>query len=286
MKKYSKITTVLILTFVLTSFISSEVGHFVKLRGQKQFVLTEGKEGPTIVFLTGKGRTQNDFKMIYSKIKKTNQIFAYDRAGIGQSETLNNERTVDTMAYELNELLMKEYIKPPFILVGHSLGGSIMRCFVHMYPEKVAGLVFVDPSSDVSYKKGLEVRTDNDKTKYKDEFKSFLNNPKSSNGQNAEGKYCFDFDSTLYATNHKIVKDLIFPSNIPITVLISTRADKNNPYSYQDNSIYVSFVEGWKKSSPQIKIITTEKSGHFIQADEPHLVLNEITEMSFKIIHK
>ena len=103
-------------------------GHFVFLRGKKQYVLVEGTGGPTVIFITGKGDSQTEFKKVYNKIKKTTQIFSYDRAGIGQSQSLKNERTVDTMAVELNTLLMKDNIKPPYIIVGHSLGSYVMRC--------------------------------------------------------------------------------------------------------------------------------------------------------------
>lgn len=96
-------------------------GHYTTIRGKKQFVIVEGKGKPTVVFVTGKGRSQNDYRPVYKTISKQTQIFAYDRAGIGQSESLNNRRSVDTMAYELNELLVKEKINPPYILLGHSL---------------------------------------------------------------------------------------------------------------------------------------------------------------------
>ena len=145
MKLPHKISILVILFISLTSlvFYEGDNGYFVYLHGKKQFVIVEGEGEPTVVFLTGKGRTQTDFKKVYTKIKNTAQIFSYDRAGLGQSEAFKNDRTVDTMAFELHELLVKEKIKPPYILVGHSLGGYIMRCFVNMYPSTVAGMVFV-----------------------------------------------------------------------------------------------------------------------------------------------
>lgn len=258
-------------------------GHYTSIRGKKQFVIIEGKGNPTVVFITGKGRTQDDYKTVYKTISKQTQIFAYDRAGIGQSESLNNKRSVDNMAVELNELLITEKIKPPYILVGHSLGGLVVRCFVNMYPKKVAGLIFIDGGYEREYIDGLKIRTQADKIKYTALFKTFLNVPDRSKGHNDESNSFFDFDSTNYSTDGKIVKDLKLPKNIPISVYLTEVIDEQDPYSKQQKEIRLSYFESWKKESPQLKIITTSKSGHFIQLDEPNLIIDGITEMLNKI---
>lgn len=260
-----------------------EDGYFIYLRGKKQYVLVEGKGDPTIVFLTGKGRPQTDFKKVYNKIKKNNQVFSYDRAGLGQSEAFKNERTVDTMAYELHELLVKEKIKPPYILVGHSLGGHIMRCFVNMYPNMVSGLVFVDPAHEDEFKNGLVLRNDSDKVIFREQFKSYLRVKGRTKGHNAESKYCFDFDSLGFATNQRIIKDLKLPTAIPITVLISTQPDVENTYINKEIEYRIQFFENWKTINSQTKIITISKSGHFIHMDEPNLVVDEINELISKV---
>lgn len=258
-------------------------GHYTNIRNKKQFVIIEGKGNPTVVFITGKGRTQDDYKTVYKTISKQTQIFAYDRAGIGQSESLNNKRSVDNMAVELNELLITEKIKPPYILVGHSLGGLVVRCFVNMYPKKVAGLIFIDGGYEREYIDGLKIRTQADKIKYTELFKTFLNVPGRSKGHNDESNSFFDFDSTNYSTDGKIVKDLKLPKNIPISVYLTEVIDEQDPYSKQQKEIRLSYFENWKKESPQLKIITTSKSGHFIQLDEPNLIIDGITEMLKKI---
>jgi pimeloyl-ACP methyl ester carboxylesterase len=285
MNPISKISISLLLLIGLTSLILSEGddGYFVYLRGKKQYVLVEGKGEPTIVFVTGKGRAQTDFKKVYTKIKKTNQIFSYDRAGLGQSETFKNERRVDTMAFELHELLVKGKIKPPYILVGHSLGAHIMRCFVSMYPGMVSGMVFVDPAHEYEFKNGLEMRSDSDKIVFREEFKSYLKVDGRSKGHNAESKHCFDFDSSGFATNQRIVKDLKLPTHIPITVLISTLTDVDNAYIEKEIEYRIQFFENWKTMNTQTKVIKTSKSGHFIHMNEPGLVIDEINEMVQKV---
>ena len=254
-------------------------GHYTSLQGKKQFVIVEGeKKGkPTIVFLSGKGRMEHDFRDVYKEVKKTNQIFAYDRAGIGQSESLNNSRTIDVMANELNELLMLENIAPPYILVGHSLGGHIMRCFMNLYPEKVAGLIFVDPTSEARSQDIILKKSD--RKIYDSEMRGYSNNIKKTVGEAAESKYCFDPDTSGYATNHRLVKDLKFPVEIPVTVVVSTKEDIHNQFSLKEINYRLKFFRNWKEKNPNMKLVLTAQSSHFIQMDEPELVISEINEV-------
>ncbi len=57
-------------------------------------------------------------------------------------------RTADEIAGELHTLLHSAGVNPPYVLVGHSLGGYTIRCFRGMYPNEVVGMVLVDPSQE------------------------------------------------------------------------------------------------------------------------------------------
>ena len=263
--------------------LEGDGGHFVFLRGKKQYILVEGVGEPTVVFITGKGEPQTGFKKVYSKIKKIAQIFSYDRAGIGQSQSLNNERTVDTMAVELNELLVKEKIKPPYILVGHSLGGYVMRCFTNIYPTKVIGLVFVEPAHEYEFQNGLELRNDSNKIIFRELYKSYLKIKGRTKGHKAESKKCFDFDSLGFSSNQRIVKNIEIPKTIPITVLLSDFPELDNDYMKKEIDYKIDYFQKWKTFNTETKIIITSKSGYFIQKNEPELVIDAITEMINKV---
>jgi len=277
------VSITLLIGFSSWIFSEGDDGYFVYLHGKKQYVLVQGTGEPTVVFLTGKGREQSDFKKVYKEIKNTNRIFSYDRAGLGKSEALRGDRTVDTMAFELHELLEKEKIKPPYILVGHAFGGYIMRCFVSMYPGTVAGMVFVDPSHEYEFKHGLEIRPDSDQVVFRDEFKNYLKVEGRSKGHHAESKKCFDFDSTCFSTNQRLVKDLKIPTDIPMTILIARKVDVDNAYIDKEMEYRIQFFENWKTINPQTKVSSTFKSGHFIHRDHPSLVIDEINEMIKKV---
>lgn len=281
MKLVIRIVIPCLLVAILSSWIYSEGddGYFTYLRGKKQYVVVQGTGEPTIVFLTGKGRDCKDFKKVYDKLKRTNQVFAYDRAGLGQSEAFRGDRTVDTMAVELHELLVKEKIKPPYILVGHALGTYIMRCYVSMYPQDVSGMVLVDPSHEYEFKHGLEIRNDSDKVVFRDEFKSYLRLEGKYKAHKAESKQCFDFDTLGFSTNQRIVKDLKLPTDIPMTVMIARKIDADNDYVNKEMEYRIQYFENWKTINPNTKVVSSYKIGHFIQKEAPDMVIDEINEV-------
>lgn len=285
MRLIVKIAIPCLLIAILSSWIYSEGddGYFTYLKGKKQYVIVQGTGEPTIVFLTGKGRDCSDFKKVYDKLKKTNQIFAYDRAGLGQSEAFRGDRRVDTMAFELHELLVKEKIKPPYVLVGHALGTYIMRCYVNMYPKDVSGMLFVDPSHEYEFKNGLEIRNDSDKVVFRDEFKSYLKLEGKYKAHKAESKQCFDFNTLGFSTNQRIVKDLKLPTDIPMTIMIARKIDADNDYVNKEMEYRINFFENWKTINPNTKVISSYKIGHFIQKEAPDMVVDEINEIIGKV---
>jgi len=70
---------------------------------------------------------------------------SYDRCGLGWSGPSKSERTPTEIAAELRDLLHAAGIPPPYVLVGHSFGGLVVRRYALNYPDEVAGVVLVDP---------------------------------------------------------------------------------------------------------------------------------------------
>ncbi|HYE72320.1 MAG TPA: alpha/beta hydrolase, partial [Blastocatellia bacterium] len=76
------------------------------------------------------------------------RVCSYDRAGDGWSELGPHPRTFRQIVYELHTLLDKAGVKPPFVLVGQSYGGWLVRLYAYTYPAEVAGMVLVDVGID------------------------------------------------------------------------------------------------------------------------------------------
>jgi len=131
---------------------------FITVNGFKVEVLTSGLQNneankPVVVFENGMASSFGSWDMVAEEISKTNAVFRYNRPRIGESENDSLPPTTAHIVSNLRIMLLQKGLKPPYLLVSHSFGGAYIRSFASMYPEEIAGLVFVDPV-DFTQKKG------------------------------------------------------------------------------------------------------------------------------------
>jgi pimeloyl-ACP methyl ester carboxylesterase len=111
----------------------------------KLYLLEQGSGGPTVLFESGIAATNLNWCHIQEMVSRFTHTASYDRGGLGWSSPCRSARTPGNIAIELRAMLQCAGIAPPYLLVGHSFGGLVMRRFALMYPEDVAGVVLVDP---------------------------------------------------------------------------------------------------------------------------------------------
>lgn len=124
----------------------ASAGRWIELgNGQRLYLLEKGSGEATVLFESGIAATNLNWFHIQEKVSRFASTASYDRGGLGWSSPCRTARTPGNIAAELNELLNEAGIKPPYILVGHSFGGLVMRKFALLYPEQVSSLILVDP---------------------------------------------------------------------------------------------------------------------------------------------
>lgn len=243
--------------------------RFVDLDGHKQRILDKGEGTPVVIFITGAGAGLNNFSVVQDEVAGFTRTFSYDRAGLGLSEELKIDRSIDHFADELNRILEAEDIQPPYLLVGHALGGFTVRWFAHTNPEKVVGMVLIDPAYEGFMDSLRNTRSDDQRRRMKDMVNLGISNqPKATQRELEQLK-----------RDEELVRSTKLPVNIPITMLTSGRfsdEERKNGASAEDITKWVSFHEQLKLQAPQLKHIVTEKSGSFIHQEEPELVISEI----------
>ncbi len=108
----------------------------------------ENTEGhPTVILESGLGGTSSSWGWIQPSVAKTTRVCAYDRAGMGWSDSSPAPRDVQNIATELHTLLQNAQIPGPYVLAGWSYGGMYVRQYAGQYPDEVAGMVLLDSSS-------------------------------------------------------------------------------------------------------------------------------------------
>ncbi|MCJ1308826.1 hypothetical protein MMC25_002481 [Agyrium rufum] len=127
--------------------------HSLYLRAAGQ---TRSPGRPAVIGIAGLGDSSVSLTAVLRNISGFARGFIYDRTGLGESqmpsEFTPNSKSYVNIATELKQLLDAANIQPPYILVMHSMAGIPGREFLHLYPDDVAGKVFIDTVTEENYK--------------------------------------------------------------------------------------------------------------------------------------
>jgi pimeloyl-ACP methyl ester carboxylesterase len=133
----------------------SEEFKSVELGGRRIRYVDHGEGVPAVVIDQGQGLSiERSFERsvpvgwtrVFRDLQKSTRILMHDRAGLGSSDPAPGPRTSIQMVEDLRAVLAVARARPPYVLVGHSIGGFNMRLLAGRYPQEVAGLVLVDSS--------------------------------------------------------------------------------------------------------------------------------------------
>ena len=101
--------------------------------------------GPgTVVFENGLRETLDTWTPVLRQVAPKARVFAYNRPGYGRSDAVDGPRDGATVVEELRRVLRAAGCAPPYVLVGHSMGGLYVQAFARAHPGEVAGVVLVD----------------------------------------------------------------------------------------------------------------------------------------------
>lgn len=221
----------------------------------------------TVIFESGFMSDLSVWHKVAPAITKQAKVVVYSRAGVGKSPARSQPLNLSQHTEELKQLIEALQIKTPIVLVGHSYGGWVVREFAAKYPKQIAGLVLVDPANESLE---LELKKINPEKVAQDQKRLENMAPPAAKADLALVQKIFD-DAKLPTTS--AIPDM------PMAILTSTQVTKNNPF-YQETApalavkrelharLFAQFSNGAH--------IVTNQSGHHIQFDEPHLVIEAI----------
>ena len=236
----------------------------VDVGGHRLRMLICGRGSPTVVFETGgsgaSGGPVEAWERVQPAVSKFTRTVTYDRAGIGFSPPGPKPRDARQIARELHIALHNAHVPPPYVLVGHSLGGPLIRVFAGLFPEEVSGMVLVDPTQEefIAWK---QTRESNRYERQDDEWK--------------------DIQASLTEAHESRV-----PTNIPVIlitamgprVLPSFVTEKQKQELKTSRPAWLKFHQEWLEKVPNARHIVTQNSGHGVPFEEPELVVNAIRQ--------
>ncbi len=232
-------------------------------------MLETGTGTSTVVFEAGSGGVLEVWTRVQPEVSKFARTISYDRAGNGLSTKGATPRDGKNIAMELRAALHNARYSPPYILVGHSLGGPYIRVFAGMYPDEVAGLVLVDPTQEelIAWDKARKKEAP------------------------AEHKFRPGDEVDCAPMTFDEAHANPVPTNIPVYLItglgprkapgfltkeFKAEVDEDREVLYKAK---LKFHGEWVEQFPKGKLIIADNSGHGVPFEQPELVISAIREM-------
>lgn len=143
---HARTAAALLLSSLLCSCASLQTTGTAVVGGATIAYTRSGQGAPVIVLQSGLGDDRSPWAEVLRSLEGRYTVFAYDRPGYGASSAAPGPRDACRVAAETRAVLAAAGLKPPYILVGHSLGGLYQYVYARRYPEDVFGLVLLDPT--------------------------------------------------------------------------------------------------------------------------------------------
>ncbi len=244
---------------------ASPVEGLFDVGGYKLWISCTGQGSPTVIMDSALGDTSGDWVGVQPDVSTFTRACVYDRAGLGKSDKGPAPRTSEQMMNELHALLAAAGVQGPYVLVGGAEGGLNVQLFAKLYKNEVAGLVLVDavhPDLDARYQSVL--------TPDQEQLRE-----QGING-NRERVTC---EETHLSGQQ--VRDAGPLPVVPMTVIRHGLPLKQPPGWPVDEKerIWLQMQEELAAMVPGSKLIVAENSHHYVQVEQPDLVIQSIKEV-------
>lgn len=268
----------------LAEAVSAQQARTVEVDGSDVRIRLAGADDvapgrPTVIFENGLGLSLDTWSEVQDSISAFVPSLAYDRAGIGGSEPRASQSppTPRLLATELSALLDVLGIEPPWLFVGHSLGGRLIRSYATWFgADEVAGLVYVDPGALLSFESLVEtgVLDEDSADELLEEDEAFWE--EQPDGMRLEYEMSRDLRSEPIPA--------AAPRRSPTVALQAGRFEGPPPGLDLPDVDWralhrvtirrtADILRRWMGEVADGTYVYTERSGHLIQEDEPELVV-------------
>jgi len=245
--------------------------------GRRLALTRRGAGAPTVVLETGLGAESVEWEAVQRDVATFVGTCRYDRANRGASDPAPKPRSARDFVGDLHALLETAAIPRPYVLVGHSLGGVIVRLYAHQYPHDVAGLVLIDPMHEDQFERiaPLIPGPFPGEPDALTQFRRFWTEEWHDPMKNPEG---VDFRA-----NQAQAQAIGSLGAIPLLVLTASdflrQAPPGDPGAARMHQQWQELHRELMQQSADARQIMVETSGHFMQREQPETVVAAIRRM-------
>lgn len=289
---------------VIANGKNSPEGAFIDVGGHRIHFLRKGSGGPTVVFESGLDTSGHlPWYKVETEVSRFSTTVSYDRAGVLWSDRGNHLKTAEAMSEDLAALLENGEFPKPYILVGHSLAGITLRPFIIKNADDIAGIVLVDASHPDQMNR-LPAEVNQRQAKWLVNIaRSFgvlrFMTPSTFANTDAEDRIntvgmplmhksigSFDEFENFELLANEVIQISSF-GNIPVVVITGASPTRNNtaPEELREDITRVWSAlqaDQLNLSTDSQQILATE-SGHYVQLDEPEIVIRAIRDLITKV---
>lgn len=238
----------------VASASNGSVEGVITAAGQRQWISCSGSGSPTVVISSGLGATSSMWSKVLKPMRAHSRVCIVDRPGLGRSPARRASTRTDAgeHAAELRAVLAKAGERGPFILVGHSYAGLIVRAFAAAYPGDVCGMLLIDAV-------------------YPGIHRTFL---PSYRGPWHEGGTTISMGASERATRGG-------PNLGDTPLIVITAGDPRKAVSWADRKWNAEQARSATLSSDSEHLFA-KASGHVVQQDDPGIVIDAVTRLLAK----
>ena len=236
---------------------------------------------PVVVIEAGAANSLDSWRAVLPHVATVAPVVAYDRAGLGQSAWDSVTPTPRHVTTRLRRLLREIGAEPPYILVGHSWGASLMRFFAGYHPTEVVGLVYADPGPIITQSAADEIAPFEAIGKGRAEYEAFWLRytvlvERVSPAARAE------FGVFRRLTQRDVAeRDLMPAPDVPVVMLLAAKPFPPLPGLPFDAAAHfqadlrhrIRMLQEWALASSKGTVVVSNLSTHAIPRDEPDLIV-------------